>query len=150
MQSLKLFRWTQVYVWMDYQLYNSGSVVTLSFANAKESFRLAHILTMLFLNQLTMFHQKIPNNSQSAQLHIFEDNAAVIHMINKGQSPNLRHVTKTHRVDLDWWFESVNFDMLFDKLRANKRSVGGYFDKRECAPRCNGILVDFMANQTNL
>ena len=31
-------------------------------------------------------------------------------MINKGESPNLRHITKTHTVDWDWLFERVNWD----------------------------------------
>ena len=52
----------------------------------------------------------IPNNSQSTQQHIFEDNAAVIRMINTGRRPNLRHVTRTHKVNLDWLFEKVTFD----------------------------------------
>ncbi len=34
----------------------------------------------------------------------------MIQMINKGQSPNLRHVTRTHRVDLDWLFGRVTLD----------------------------------------
>ena len=43
--------------------------------------------------------QHFPTNS--TQFNIFEDNAAVIQMINKGRGPNLRHITRTHRVDLD-------------------------------------------------
>ena len=39
-----------------------------------------------------------------------EDNDAVIKMIIKGRSPNLRHVARTHRVDLDWLFERVSKD----------------------------------------
>ena len=39
-----------------------------------------------------------------------EDNDAVIKMIVKGRSPNLRHVGRTHRVDLDWLFERIMND----------------------------------------
>ena len=31
-------------------------------------------------------------------------------MIVKGRSPNLRHVDRTHRVDLDWLFDRVTKD----------------------------------------
>ena len=100
-----------VYVWMDHQLFNSGSVAwkrfpvsqpteTLSVANAKDSFRVILILTIVCLRQLATFRptahtQPIP----------FEDNAGVVQMVNKGRSPNLRHVTRTHIVDLDWLLE---------------------------------------------
>ena len=39
-----------------------------------------------------------------------EDNKAVIKMIIKGRSPTMRHVSRTHRVVLDWLFQSINFD----------------------------------------
>ena len=47
----------------------------------------------------------VPSNVQSvrqeALLYVFEDNEAVIKMINKGRSPTMRHVSRTHRVALD-------------------------------------------------
>ena len=45
-----------------------------------------------------------------AYLYILEDNDAVIKMIVKGRSPNLRHVGRTHRVDLDWLFDRISKD----------------------------------------
>ena len=36
------------------------------------------------------------------RLYIFEDIGAVIKMINNGRSPTMRHVSRTHRVALDW------------------------------------------------
>ena len=47
---------------------------------------------------------------KGAMLHIFEDNDAVIKMINNGRSPTLRHVSRTHRVALDWLFDRINLD----------------------------------------
>ncbi len=41
---------------------------------------------------------------------VFEDNDAVIKMIIKGRSPNMRHVSRTHRVDLDWLYERIKED----------------------------------------
>ena len=40
-----------------------------------------------------------------SQLYIFEDSEAVIKMIIKGRSPTVRHVSRTHRVALDWLFD---------------------------------------------
>ena len=41
---------------------------------------------------------------------MFEDNEAVIKMIIKGRSPRMRHVSRTHRVALDWLFDRINLD----------------------------------------
>ena len=43
-------------------------------------------------------------------LFVFEDNEAVIKMIIKGRSPTMRHVSRTHRVALDWLFDRINLD----------------------------------------
>ena len=43
----------------------------------------------------------VPESSDRAHLMMFEDTEAVIKMIIKGHSPHLRHVSRTHRVDLD-------------------------------------------------
>ena len=47
---------------------------------------------------------------QEALLYVFEDNVAVIKMIIKGRSPTMRHVSRTHRVALDWLFDRINLD----------------------------------------
>ena len=56
----------------------------------------------------------VPSNIQSARqealLYVFEDNEAVIKMIIKGRSPTMRHVSRTHRVALDWLFDRINLD----------------------------------------
>ena len=56
----------------------------------------------------------VPSNVQSANrealLYVFEDNEAVIKMISKGRSPTMRHVSRTHRVALDWLFDRINLD----------------------------------------
>ena len=56
----------------------------------------------------------VPSNVQSANhealLYVFEDNEAVIKMIMKGRSPTMRHVSRTHRVALDWLFDRINLD----------------------------------------
>ena len=45
-----------------------------------------------------------------SQLCTFEDIVAVITMIIKGRSPTMRHVSRTHRVALDWLFDRINLD----------------------------------------
>ena len=46
----------------------------------------------------------------SALLYIFEDGEAVIKMIVKGRSPTMRHVSRTHKVALDWSIYRINLD----------------------------------------
>ena len=43
-------------------------------------------------------------------MYAFEDNEAVIKMIIKGRSPTMRHVSRTHRVALDWLFDRIILD----------------------------------------
>ena len=56
----------------------------------------------------------VPPNAKlsrhSASLYIVEDNEAVIKLIFKGRSPTMRHVSRTHRVALDWLFYRINLD----------------------------------------
>ena len=56
----------------------------------------------------------VPSNGKhsgsNAMLYVFEDNEAVIKMIIKGPSPTMRHVSRTHRVALDWLFDRINLD----------------------------------------
>ena len=56
----------------------------------------------------------VPSNVQSARqealLYVFEDNEAVIKMIIKGRSLTMSHVSRTHRVALDWLFDQINLD----------------------------------------
>ena len=43
-------------------------------------------------------------------LYVFEDNEAVIKMAIKVSSPTMRHVSRNHRVALDWLFDRINLD----------------------------------------
>ena len=66
-----------------------------------------------------MFHvlnyvDRVPSNvqfsHQEALLYVFEGNEAVIKMIIQGRSPTMRHVSRTHRVALDWLFDRINLN----------------------------------------
>ena len=51
-------------------------------------------------------------------------------MIVKGRSPNLRHVGRTHRVDLDWLFDRLTKDPgVFVKWVGTKEQLGDIFTK---------------------
>ena len=52
----------------------------------------------------------VNSSHQEALLYVFEDNEAVIKMIIKGRSPTMRHVSRTHRVALDWLLDRIILD----------------------------------------
>ena len=62
------------------------------------------------LNHIECVPSNIQFSHQEALLYVFEDNEAVIKMIIKGSSPTMRHVSRTHRVALDWLFDRINLD----------------------------------------
>ena len=45
-----------------------------------------------------------------ATLCVFEDNESLMRMVINGRSPTMRHVSRTHRVALDWLSDSNNLD----------------------------------------
>ena len=64
-----------------------------------------------------------------SQLNIFEDNEGVIKMIIKGRSPTMRHVSRTHRVALDWLFDRIILEpkiriKYVDTKKTTRRHVG--------------------------
>ena len=62
------------------------------------------------LNNIDCVPSDVQFSHQEALLYVFEDNEAVIKMIMKGRSPTKRHVSRTHRVALDWLFDRINLD----------------------------------------
>ena len=73
------------------------------------------------------------NSSQGeSQLYMFEDNEAVIKMIIKDGSPTMRHVSRTHRVALDWLINRINTD---PKIQI--KYVDTKKNSRTCCPKGN-------------
>ena len=64
----------------------------------------------MFLTNVDRVPSNVQFSHQEALLYEFEDNEAVIKMILKGRSPTMRHVSRTHRVALDWLFDRINLD----------------------------------------
>ena len=62
------------------------------------------------LNNIDCVPSNVQSLHQEALLYVFEDNEAVIKMTIKGRSPTMRHVSRTHRVVLDWLFDRINLD----------------------------------------
>ena len=62
------------------------------------------------LDNVDFISSNVNSSRQEALLYIFEDNEAVIKMIINGRSPTMRHVSRTHRVALDWLFDRINLD----------------------------------------
>ena len=62
------------------------------------------------LNNVDLFPSNVQFSRQEALLYVFEGNEAVIKVIIEGRSPTMRHVSRTHRVALDWLFDRVNLD----------------------------------------
>ena len=72
-----------------------------------------------------------------SQLYIFEDNEAMIKMISQGRSPTMRHLSRTHRVALDWLLDRINLDpkikiIYVGHRKPTRRHVNqGYFTRDE-------------------
>ena len=62
------------------------------------------------LDNVDFISSNVNSSRQDALLYVFEDNEAVIKMIKKGRIPTLRHVSRSHRVALDWLFDRINVD----------------------------------------
>ena len=62
------------------------------------------------LDNVDFIPSNVNSSHQEALLYVFEDNEAVFKMFIKGRSPTMRHVSRTHRVALDWLFDPINLD----------------------------------------
>ena len=62
------------------------------------------------LDNIDFVSSNTNSSRKEAMLYICEDNEAVTKMIIKGRSPTMRHVSRTHRVALDWLFDRINLD----------------------------------------
>ena len=52
----------------------------------------------------------IPRRTGRVVMIVFEDNEAVIKTTIKGRSPTMRHITRTHRICMDWIYERLKDD----------------------------------------
>ena len=128
-QYQRSYRWMLVCVWTVY-LRSTCGIWSLKCCERPKEYqnqpKHAHGKPMLRPKNTTKIEQvldqnvdlsnidQVPSNAhlseKESQLHIFEDNEAVIKMIIKGRGPMMRHVSRTHRVALDWLFDRINLD----------------------------------------
>ena len=91
----------------------------------------------------------LPEPNGRVGLLILEDNDAVIKMCLKGRSPALRHVGRTHRVDLDWLFErlredlSVNMRYIHTSIQGADILIKGQFTGDQWNTLCRVIQVAY-------
>ena len=62
------------------------------------------------LDTVDFISSNVNSSRQEALLYVFEDNEAAIKTIINGRSPTMRHVSRTHRVALDWLLDRINLD----------------------------------------
>ena len=85
----------------------------------------------------------VKSSQLGAMLYISEDEEAVIKMITKGRSPTMRHVSRTHRVALDWLFDRINQDPKIQiKYLDTENQLAdiltrGNFTRKRCRKECN-------------
>ena len=76
----------------------------------------------------------VPSNVQSARqealMYVFEDNEVVIKMIIKGRSLTMRHVSRTHRVALDWLLDRINLDSKI-QIHRHQKPTRRHLNQRE-------------------
>ena len=108
---------------------------TLSVTHAIESCRLIHILALDFWSQAW------PRSTQHSQQFTLNPTVPVQRQMrqwskcSKKDEAQTWGTSKKHRVNLDWLFERLNLDRyFFGKIRATKRSIGGYVDKGTVSP----------------
>ena len=91
----------------------------------------------------------VPSNAKFSRfgtvLYIFENNEAMIKMIIKGRSPTMRHVSRTHRVALDWLFDRINLDHQNQiKYAGTKHQLADILTKGNFTrDECNNLLYLF-------
>ena len=79
----------------------------------------------------------MPEATNLGRLVILEDNDAVIKMLIRGRTDRLRHVPRTHRIDLDWLFEiikndpGINIKYISTKLQAADIFTKGSFTSEQ-------------------
>ena len=63
-----------------------------------------------YLNNVDFVPRTMPLANQNATITIMEDSDPVIQMSVKGRTPTMRHITRTHRITLDWVVERRLYD----------------------------------------
>ena len=83
-----------------------------------------------FANSIDFVKPNKQSGTGRGKLIIFEDNDPVIKMTNRSRAPTMRHVPRTHRVDLDFLFELLREDpSIFIRYVGTKEQIADIFTK---------------------
>ena len=86
----------------------------------------------------------------SAALYVYQTIKAAIKIVVKSRHPSARHVTRTHRVDLDWLFEPVNHDSTISvKYNNTKDQIADRLTKGRFAVQQWTTLIHVFATYTH-
>ena len=90
-------------------------------------------------------------SSGRAKIILLEDNEAVIKSCIKARSPNLRHIPRVHRVNVDTLFERILMDPgIFIKFIGTKWQIADIFTKGSfSAPTWKFLCNLFMIGKTS-
>ena len=66
------------------------------------------------------------------KLRIYEDNMATIKVVNKGYSPKLRHILRTHKVNLSSIKEAIDNDNVELQYVETEQQAADVFTKALC------------------
>ena len=103
------------------------------------------IIKSMLCRTLILFPQMSNPQVVKLLLYVFEDNEAMIKMIMKGRSPTMRHVSRTHRVALDWLFDRINLDPKIQiKYIDTKNQLADILTQREFHTRWVESFVDLV------
>ena len=69
---------------------------------------------------------------RSIKLRIYEDNMATIKVVNKGFSPKLRHIQRTHKVNLSSIKEAIDEDNIELQYIETEQQSADVFTKALC------------------
>ena len=94
------------------------------------------------LSNVVDFVTNASSSQFEVQFFIFEDIEAVIKMIIEATNPTMRHVSRSHRVALDWLFDRVSLDSKIQiKYVDTKNHFPGMLTKSNCTrDECNHLL----------
>ena len=94
------------------------------------------------LDNVDFILSNVKSSHQEDSLYVFEDNDAVIKMIIKGRSPTMRHVSRTHRVALDWLFDRINLDPKTpNQIHRHQKPTRKTYWQMEISHVMNGIII---------
>ena len=84
---------------------NSASVKAGTVAQA--AYRKYDVISLEYCDYVPPSLPELPSNTK---MYFLQDNDAVIKMVEKCRAPTMKHVPRTHRINIDWLFERIHCD----------------------------------------